>query len=73
MCLQDTLSDFKSHSSTIGGQLEALEKSITKRDASVAKTMRIRRDERAEFLKVTANNAAASKLLGPAVNCWKDQ
>jgi len=65
---QSALSDFNDQLSATGERLEAVAKSISELDASVAKATTIRQDEHAEFLTVTANNAATSQLLGIAVN-----
>ena len=43
-------------------------KSVAELDASVTKSTKIRQDEHSEFVTVTANNAATSKLLGIAIN-----
>jgi len=51
-----------------GERLDAVSKSIAELDASVAKATKIRQDEHSEFVTVTANNAATSKLLGIAIN-----
>jgi hypothetical protein len=62
------IADFSEQLDATGERLDAVSKSIAELDASVAKATKIRQDEHAEFVTVTANNAATSKLLGLAIN-----
>ena len=65
------ISDFAEQLSGIRERLDAVSKSIAELDTSVAKATKIRQDEHSEFVTVTANNAATSKLLGIAINRLK--
>ena len=49
-------------------RLDNVAKSVAELDAGVAKSTKIRQHEHSEFVAVTANSAATSKLLGLAVN-----
>jgi len=62
------ISDFAEQLSATRERLDAVSKSIAELDTSVAKATKIRQDEHSEFVTVTANNAATSKLLGIAIN-----
>ena len=61
-------SDFTEQLSGTEERLDNVTKSVAELDAGVAKSTKIRQHEHSEFVAVTANNAATSKLLGLAVN-----
>jgi len=65
---KSAISDFTEQLSGTEERLDAVTKSVAELDASVAKSTKIRQDEHSEFVTVTANNAATSKLLGIAIN-----
>ena len=60
--------EFTDQLSATGEGLEAVASGIAELDANVAEAMKIKQDEHAELVNVTANNAAISKLLVLAIN-----
>merc|ERR1712064_73905 len=60
---KSAISDFTEQLSGTEERLDTVTKSVAELDASVAKSTKIRQDEHSEFVTVSANNAATSKLL----------
>ena len=62
----ETIEDYKEQLSNTETRIEAVRKSISELDDSVAKATEIR--QHSEFVTLTANNAAATQLLKLAIN-----
>ena len=58
----------KSRAEELVARIEAVHKSISELDDSVAKATEIRQKQHSEFVTMTANNAAATQLLKFANN-----
>ena len=65
---KDAIQEFQEQLSNTDDRIAVVQKSIAELDDSVTKATEIRRNQHAEFVTLTANNAAATELLKLAVN-----
>merc|ERR1712107_91352 len=65
---KDAIQEFQEQLSNTDDRIAVVQKSIAELDDSVTWATEIRRNQHAEFVTLTANNAAATELLKLAVN-----
>ena len=65
---KDAIQEYQDQLSNTADRIAVVQKSIAELDDSVAKATEIRQKQHAEFVTLTANNAAATELLKLAIN-----